>query len=289
MKTCPVCRTTYDNSMVFCFEDGAVLVNQRSNQPSNSKTEILFKPDLPETVFIPTAIKSETPLPNQEIEFSLEPSTDKRNINLVFIVLTLLGLCVGVVAVSYFLFDGRSGREITAADSHPNANAPTTFKPDVSNKSLFPNSGSNRIDNSNSEVSQNAANTKAKPTQPTNINRSVNRNANEKSNGDAPTMQRSSPAETSEIVSGGVVNGKATNLVKPAYPAAAKAVRASGAVIVRVLIDENGNVISASAISGHALLQNTAVSAARQSKFSPTVVAGRKVKVKGVIVYNFEQ
>lgn len=95
------------------------------------------------------------------------------------------------------------------------------------------------------------------------------------------------PTPVPKIVSGGVVNGKAVNLVKPPYPPAAKAVRAAGQVQVQVTIDENGNVISASAVSGHALLRGAAESAARASKFSPTLLSGQKVKVTGVIVYNF--
>jgi protein TonB len=88
-------------------------------------------------------------------------------------------------------------------------------------------------------------------------------------------------------ISGGVLNGRATSLPKPAYPPAARAVRASGAVSVQVLIDENGNVVSASAVSGHALLRAAAVSAARGAKFSPTKLSGQPVKVSGVITYNF--
>ena len=98
----------------------------------------------------------------------------------------------------------------------------------------------------------------------------------------------SAPArEIPKSISGGVLNGKATNLVKPAYPAAAKAVRAAGAVNVQVTVDEEGNVIAASAVSGHPLLRAAAVTAARQSKFSPTRLEGQPVKVTGVIVYNF--
>jgi TonB family protein len=88
-------------------------------------------------------------------------------------------------------------------------------------------------------------------------------------------------------VSGGVVNGKATSLPKPPYPAAAKAVRAAGTVSVQVLIDENGNVISANATSGHPLLKSAAEQAARGAKFSPTLLSGQKVKVSGIITYNF--
>jgi TonB family protein len=88
-------------------------------------------------------------------------------------------------------------------------------------------------------------------------------------------------------ISGGVVNSKATNLVKPEYPAAARAVNAEGAVNVQVTIDESGDVISAVATSGHPLLRDASVQAARASKFSPTLLSGQPVKVTGVVVYNF--
>ena len=88
-------------------------------------------------------------------------------------------------------------------------------------------------------------------------------------------------------ISGGVLNGKAISLPKPAYPAIAKAAHASGTVVVQVLIDENGNVVSANAVSGHPLLIQAATSAARSAKFSPTKLSGQPVKVTGVIQYNF--
>jgi len=88
-------------------------------------------------------------------------------------------------------------------------------------------------------------------------------------------------------ISGGVLNGKATSLPKPPYPPAARAVRASGAVTVQVLIDESGSVVSATAVSGHPLLRAAAVAAARGARFSPTQLSGQPVKVSGVITYNF--
>lgn len=90
-----------------------------------------------------------------------------------------------------------------------------------------------------------------------------------------------------KTISGGVLNGKAISKPQPAYPAIAKAAKASGTVTVQVLIDERGNVVSASAVSGHPLLKPSAVSAARQAKFSPTLLSGQPVKVTGVITYNF--
>lgn len=88
-------------------------------------------------------------------------------------------------------------------------------------------------------------------------------------------------------ISGGILNGKAISLPKPAYPPIARAARASGTVVVQVTVDEDGNVISAHAVSGHPLLQASAVQAARQAKFSPTRLNGQPVKVTGVIQYNF--
>lgn len=93
--------------------------------------------------------------------------------------------------------------------------------------------------------------------------------------------------EPPKEISGGVLNGKAASLPKPPYPPAARAVQASGAVTVQVLIDEFGNVVSATAVSGHPLLRAAAVSAAREAKFLPTTLQGRPVKVSGVITYNF--
>ncbi len=85
----------------------------------------------------------------------------------------------------------------------------------------------------------------------------------------------------------GVINGKATNLVKPTYSPAALAVRAAGEVNVQVTIDEKGNVISANAVSGHVLLRPSAETAARASKFNPTLLSLQPVKVTGLIVYKF--
>ena len=104
---------------------------------------------------------------------------------------------------------------------------------------------------------------------------------------DEPNRVVTTPEGGRAPISGGVLNGKAISLPAPEYPAIAKQAKASGAVAVRVTIDENGAVISAQAVSGHPLLQAAAVAAARQARFSPTLLMGEPVKVTGVIVYNF--
>jgi periplasmic protein TonB len=105
--------------------------------------------------------------------------------------------------------------------------------------------------------------------------------------GDEPPPPEPKATPPRAPISGGVLNGKALSLPKPPYPQIAKAAHASGTVVVQVLIDENGNVVSARAVSGHPLLQAVAVAAARGARFSPTKLSGQPVKVTGVIQYNF--
>lgn len=94
--------------------------------------------------------------------------------------------------------------------------------------------------------------------------------------------------QTPFSINGGVVNGKALNLVAPAYPAEAKAARATGEVKVKVLINEQGNVISACANKeANSYLMESSEAAAYNSKFQPTTLQGRPVKVTGTIIYNY--
>lgn len=102
------------------------------------------------------------------------------------------------------------------------------------------------------------------------------------------TFSRSASPPPPKKLSSGVINGNAVNLTTPTYPAAASSVRASGSVNIQVTIDENGNVISAQAVSGHPLLRQASEEAARNSKFKPTLISGKPVQTTGIIVYNFQ-
>ena len=105
---------------------------------------------------------------------------------------------------------------------------------------------------------------------------------------EAPTPPaRGATGSSGKAVSGGVLNGKATSKPEPVYPPLARAARASGTVTVQVEVDEQGRVTSARAVSGHPLLRASAEAAARQARFTPTVLSGKPVKVTGVLTYNF--
>jgi hypothetical protein len=84
-------------------------------------------------------------------------------------------------------------------------------------------------------------------------------------------------------ISGGVLNAKAIYLPTPEVPAG----QANGVVTVQVLVDEQGAVIEARAVSGPAHLHQAAVNAARLARFSPTLLMGDPVKVTGILTYNF--
>jgi TonB family protein len=152
---------------------------------------------------------------------------------------------------------------------------------------------SSPAEGSNTQVEERREIDSSRPSGPQSQNPMTSRNSNAAAPPVAldepppPPKKGFTPSPQPKIISGGVLNGKAISLPKPAYPAIAKAAHASGTVMVQVTIDENGNVISAHPISGHPLLQSAAASAARQAKFSPTKLSGQPVKITGVITYNF--
>ena len=95
------------------------------------------------------------------------------------------------------------------------------------------------------------------------------------------------PPKPPKVISKGPITGLAISLPKPAYSEIAKRARIQGSVNVQVLIDEQGRVVSAKAISGHPLLTLDAQKAAMQARFSLTKLGDQPVKVSGVITYNF--
>lgn len=102
-----------------------------------------------------------------------------------------------------------------------------------------------------------------------------------------PPPRHSCPLEGRRIVVGGILNGKAISKPQPAYPPDAKAARVGGTVAVAIVVNMDGRVESAEAISGPELLRDAAVEAAREARFAPTLLSGVPVKVSGTITYNF--
>ena len=104
----------------------------------------------------------------------------------------------------------------------------------------------------------------------------------ENAGNNANTENKKQP-DVKKPINGGMLNGKAIYLPQPEVPAG----EATGVVLVQVLIDENGAVIDAKAVSGPQNLQTAAVNAARLARFSPTTLMGEPIKVSGTLSYNF--
>ena len=113
------------------------------------------------------------------------------------------------------------------------------------------------------------------------------RTAESKPRVSAAPKTEGSPTAGTQRVSGGVLQGNAVRKVQPAYPEIAKAAGAEGAVQVTITVNENGEVITADSVSGHPLLKEAALEAARQWKFKQTEMDGKPVKTQGLLTFNF--
>jgi hypothetical protein len=85
----------------------------------------------------------------------------------------------------------------------------------------------------------------------------------------------------------GDLNAKAINLPQPVMSEEIRRVKATGRVNVRVIVDEEGKVVSAIALNNVAALREAAQAAARQALFKPLVMDGITVRFTGVLSYDF--
>ena len=117
-------------------------------------------------------------------------------------------------------------------------------------------------------------------------------NAAEKST--APASTTAEASETKEEVrlpvlriTEQVLRKAAIELPEPKYPADAELARASGPVQVELIIDQNGAVTTARAISGNPMLFDAATSAASKARFLMSAFSDRPTGAYSVLTYNF--
>ena len=75
--------------------------------------------------------------------------------------------------------------------------------------------------------------------------------------------------------------------IDPKYPELAKRTGIQGAVVVRAIIDREGNVTTASVASGPQQLRGAAVDAIRQWRYQPYILSGVPVEIETTITVNF--
>lgn len=74
----------------------------------------------------------------------------------------------------------------------------------------------------------------------------------------------------------------------PQYPALARAAGISGQVVIQVIVDETGQVISARITGGPPVLGEAAMEAAYRARLIPTEKDGKPIKVTGYLNYQFQ-
>ena len=327
MKYCPTCGTRYDEEILrFCMKDGTPLVDEEEPNFVAMPSESLDEPieDEPDEVTVirrnsvPPPPPDPEPEPKQRI---VVPTTEaprdtrpravpyqapppKKTNTFAVVLLTVLGTLavLGIGALGFwFLQNGENDNTNTNSNANQNVNTDVN-----TNLGIDANFNFNANANFNTNTNSNA-NANLKTPTPTPTPRSTpsvtpspsptrTPDDDDGTPGPSPSPSRSpaatptprAPATPSDRpVNLGVLNGRATSLPVPSYPAAARSAGASGRVEVQVTVDERGNITSARAVSGHPLLRSAAESAARNSRISPPRVGDRPVRATGLLLYNF--
>jgi TonB family protein len=74
----------------------------------------------------------------------------------------------------------------------------------------------------------------------------------------------------------------------PIYPPLAKQARIQGEVVLEAIISREGDVTNLRVVSGHPLLVEAALTAARQWKYRPTLLNGQPVEVVSQVTVPFK-
>jgi hypothetical protein len=94
------------------------------------------------------------------------------------------------------------------------------------------------------------------------------------------------PMDKERIYSVPDINGRATLLVQPEIPGDISLRTDGNTLIVKVVVDANGNVVSAKcALECPKAVSGPAEAAAMASKFRPLIIGGRAVKYDGTLMY----
>jgi len=84
-----------------------------------------------------------------------------------------------------------------------------------------------------------------------------------------------------------LTQGRVLRRVQPPYPVIARQARIQGSVQVQIDISEDGAVTNVTLLSGHPLLRDAALQAAKQWQFIPTELNGQRVRAIGLLTFNF--
>jgi TonB family protein len=93
--------------------------------------------------------------------------------------------------------------------------------------------------------------------------------------------------DAGDLPADNVVPGKWERPMRATYPSEARARRISGYVVLRVLVDETGQIVRANAICGPRQLRKATEEAALRARYAPATLNGQPVKLSSVVYYRF--
>ncbi|MFY9682597.1 MAG: energy transducer TonB [Candidatus Sulfotelmatobacter sp.] len=88
-------------------------------------------------------------------------------------------------------------------------------------------------------------------------------------------------------ISQGVTNGLLIHKIQPPYPVLARSARIQGDVVLRAVIDKQGNIQDLQLVSGHPMLVPAAIEAVKQWRYRPYLLNGQPVEVETTITVIF--
>ncbi len=99
--------------------------------------------------------------------------------------------------------------------------------------------------------------------------------------------ESNSPQKQPVRIGGNIAEARLVHRVPPVYPELAKRARVQGKVTLTATTDEVGNVVDVQVVSGHPLLNDAAVTAVKEWKYSPTELNGEKVPIIATVTVIF--
>jgi TonB family protein len=310
MRSCPQCGARYTDDLRFCLHDGTTLVSAatdelsglpteqfnletvQENNPSAFNTKPAAEDELP-TVLAP-------PKTQKQYSFSAVDPASNMGCTMTFGKVAAALLFVAALGLIGVIFTYRTGTYSASVDTVANTYSPPIASANTNASELQPGAGGHSVSNSTSNTVSMANSTNVPAATP-GATRAPDTTVTPQpvpTRETTVTVPKATPADpeptpvepddfggAGRVIRGGQLNGRALSLPQPSYPPAARAVGASGRVNVRVLVDDTGTVLSASAVSGHPLLRPAAAAAAMRARFPP--LGRRGNRVTGIIVYNF--
>jgi protein TonB len=98
------------------------------------------------------------------------------------------------------------------------------------------------------------------------------------------------PGEKSAIIlSSKGAEKRLIHSVRATYPAAARTAGGDGTVVIKAVVDENGNVSDARAVEGNPILATAAMKAVKQWRYRPYLRDGKALPFQTVVLVDFQQ